>query len=55
MKTNGASGVLTALVYVQVMLCFAGAATVLLRDRAEPQNVASETAAPVHTTTAVRL
>ena len=43
MKTNIASGVLTALIYVQVVLCFAGAATVLLRDRLQPQHVASET------------
>lgn len=46
MKTNIASGVLTALIYAQVMLCFAGAATVLLRDRVQPQHVASETEIP---------
>lgn len=46
MKTNIASGVLTALIYAQVVLCFAGAATVLLRDRVQPQHVASETEAP---------
>lgn len=46
MKTNIASGVLTALIYAQVVLCFAGAATVLLRDHAQPQHVASETERP---------
>ncbi len=43
MRSNRAAGVLTALIYVQVMLCFVGAATVLLRDRIGPQHVASET------------
>jgi len=46
MKSNVASGVLTALIYVQVILCFAGAATVLLRDRPYAQSIAAETAAP---------
>lgn len=46
MKTNFASGVLTALIYAQVVLCFAGAATVLLRDRVQLQHVASETETP---------
>ncbi|MDQ6432778.1 hypothetical protein RB623_01770 [Mesorhizobium sp. LHD-90] len=47
MKTNVASGVLTALIYAQVVLCFAGAVTVLMRDRdASPQHVASEAEAP---------
>jgi hypothetical protein len=55
MKSNVASGVLTALIYVQVLLCFAGAATVLLRDRPEPQSMASETAAPAPAASAVRL
>ena len=55
MKSNVAPGVLTALIYVQVLLCFAGAATVLLRDRVEPQSLASETAAPAPAATAVRL
>ncbi len=46
MKTNFASGVLTALIYAQVVLCFAAAGTVLLRDRVQLQHVASETEAP---------
>ena len=37
MKSNLAAGVLTALVYAQVILCFAGVATVLLRNRADAQ------------------
>jgi hypothetical protein len=52
MNSKLASGVLTALIYVQVVLCFAGAATVLLRDRVSAQNVAAETVVPAD---AVRL
>lgn len=55
MKSNVASGVLTALVYVQIMLCFAGAATVLLRDRVDAQHVASGVDGPVTTPKSVRL
>ena len=55
MRSNRAAGVLTALIYVQVMLCFVGAATVLLRDRVDTQHVASETEVPVAGTPAVRL
>jgi hypothetical protein len=46
MKTNIASGVLTALIYAQIALCFAGAATVLLRADVQPQHMASETETP---------
>jgi hypothetical protein len=50
MKSNLATGVLTALVYTQVILCFAGVATVLLRDRAEAQHhITVEAEAPAAT------
>jgi hypothetical protein len=50
MKSNLATGVLTALVYTQVILCFAGVATVLLRDRGEPQHrITVEAEAPATT------
>jgi hypothetical protein len=55
MKSNIASGVLTALIYAQVLLCFAGAATVLWRERVQSQNVASESVVPTSTPTAIRL
>jgi len=55
MKSNVAAGVLTALVYAQVALCFAGAATVLLRDRIEAQHVAVGADGPVTTAKTVRL
>jgi hypothetical protein len=55
MKSNLASGILRALVYAQVLLCFAGAATVLVHDRDEPQSVASETSAPSSADAGVRL
>ena len=55
MKSNVAAGVLTALVYAQVALCFAGAATVLLRDRIEAQHVAVGADGPVTTGKTVRL
>ena len=55
MKSNLAAGILSALVYAQIVLCFAGAATVFMRDRAEPQNVASEADVPTSTEVAVRL
>jgi hypothetical protein len=50
MKSNLATGVLTALVYTQVILCFAGVATVLLRDRADTQqHITVEAEAPAAT------
>jgi hypothetical protein len=50
MKSNLATGILAALVYTQVVLCFAGVATVLLRDRIEPQQrVSVEAEAPTAT------
>ena len=50
MKSNLATGVLTALVYTQVILCFVGVATVLLRERAESQHrVTVEAEAPAAT------
>lgn len=55
MRSNRAAGVLTALIYVQVLLCFVGAATVLLRDRIDQQYVASDTDVPGAGTPAVRL
>ena len=55
MKSNLAARILTALVYAQVVLCFAGAATVLLRDRIEPQHVAIDSDAPVTTAKTARL
>lgn len=55
MRSNRAAGVLTALIYVQVMLCFVGAATVLLRDRVDQQHVASGTDTPATGTAPVRL
>lgn len=59
MKSNLAVGILSALVYLQVVLCIAGAATVLMRDHTEPrtspQSLAGGTEGPVVTTAAVRL
>ena len=46
MKSNLAASILRALVYAQVLLCFAGAATVFMRDHDHPQSVASGTSVP---------
>jgi hypothetical protein len=42
MTSKMASRLLTALVYAQIALCFAGAASVLMRDRADAPQMATE-------------
>ncbi|MBS3648130.1 hypothetical protein KEU06_05745 [Pseudaminobacter sp. 19-2017] len=55
MKSDFAAGILRVLVYAQVLLCFAGAATVFIRDRDEPQSVAIGTSVPSSSEAGVRL
>ena len=44
MKSNFASGVLSALLYCQALLLFAGLASVLMRDRSESPPATSSAA-----------